>query len=97
MWPQPPTEAAGMMLLYLRGTSSLPPLFLDRFPEPRRVRFAVSQGPPGALAKHRENDDRGMIDRRRLQAHAASRWFESNELTQWLFLRKYSRASPQRT
>lgn len=47
MWPQLPTEAAGMMLLYLRGTSSLPSLFLDRFPEPRRVRFACLSGSAG--------------------------------------------------
>jgi hypothetical protein len=46
------------------------------------------------LPNTRENDDcstaddRGKVVSRRSQAHPASRWFESNELTHWLFLRK---------
>jgi hypothetical protein len=32
-----------------------------------------------------ENDDRAVVDRDRPHARAASRWFENNKVTHWLF------------
>jgi hypothetical protein len=48
------------------------------------------------LPDTRENDNRGMVDWRAPQAHAASRWFESNELTHWHYLRIIFRAHPRK-
>src|SRR5580704_18661781 len=35
-----------------------------------------------------ENDDRAVVNRCRPHARAASRWFENNKVTHWLYLRK---------
>jgi hypothetical protein len=32
-----------------------------------------------------ENDDRAVVNRGRPNARAASRWFENNKVTHWLF------------
>ena len=71
--------------------------------QPTLARLApLSRNPPGAFCRAFcvdrplapntcENEDFGVNSdgryRRPIRAHAAFRWFESNELTHWLFLR----------